>query len=412
MKIAFIVGGFPKLSETFILNQITGLIDRGHDIDIYADSSTNEPKVHPDIEKYNILARTYYFRRPSNRVLSILKGVRLSLINLHKNPIVIFRSWDSSKYDKQHAFSRLMLLYMVLPFLKKQSYDIVHCHFGQNGMKGAMLKSVGLLQGKLVTTFHGQDITKYPQEFGKDFYQQLFNTGDLFLPISERWNQCLLELGCNSEKIITHHMGIDCSRFSFAPRHLNSKEKIRVLTVARLTEKKGIEYAIRAIKKLSSCHQNVEYNIVGDGPLKTSLQKLIQDLDVGHVINLLGWKQQQEVIDLLNSSSLLLAPSVTSKDGDQEGIPVGIMEAMAIGLPVVSTWHSGIPELIEDGVSGFLVAERDEEALFERLKYLIDHPEIWSEVGAAGRKCIESHYNINYLNDQLVQLYQKLQSET
>lgn len=169
-----------------------------------------------------------------------------------------------------------------------------------------------------------------------------------------------------------------------------------------------MEYGIRAVAKLASVNQNIEYNVVGDGPLREDLQRLIQELNAGDVVKLLGWKQQQEIVEILNDADILLAPSVTSKDGDQEGTPVVLMEAMAMGLPVVSTKHSGIPELVENGVSGFLVPERDVDTLVEKLGYLIEHPELWSGMGRAGRAYIEEHYNIDKLNDRLVNIYQHL----
>ena len=104
----------------------------------------------------------------------------------------------------------------------------------------------------------------------------------------------------------------------------------------------------------------------------------------------------------------MLAPSVTSQNGDCEGIPVAIVEALAWGLPVLSTLHSGIPEVIQDGESGFLVPERDTEALAEKLEYLIEHPELWPEMGRKGRKYVEEHYDIDKLNDRLVEIYQRL----
>ena len=122
----------------------------------------------------------------------------------------------------------------------------------------------------------------------------------------------------------------------------------------------------------------------------------------------MGWKDQHEVIEILNEASIMLAPSITSKDGDREGIPVGLMEAMAVGLPVVSTYHSGIPELVKDGISGFLVPERDVDALAQKLGYLIENPDKWAEMGLAGREYVENFYDINKLNDQLVDTYQNL----
>jgi colanic acid/amylovoran biosynthesis glycosyltransferase len=119
------------------------------------------------------------------------------------------------------------------------------------------------------------------------------------------------------------------------------------------------------------------------------------------------WKQREELVKLLTDADILLAPSVTSQDGDQEGIPVVLMEALAQGLPVVSTYHSGIPELVQDKKSGLLVQERDVNSLVEKLEYLFVHQETWAELGKAGRKHVEEHYEIKKLNDQLVDLYEK-----
>jgi colanic acid/amylovoran biosynthesis glycosyltransferase len=203
-------------------------------------------------------------------------------------------------------------------------------------------------------------------------------------------------------------MGVDCNKFSFTLRYPSHDGKIRIVTIARLVEKKGVEYAIRAVAKLGKANENIEYNILGDGPLSGNLQQLIQELGVASKVKLLGWKQQHEVVEILNNSHIMLAPSVTSKNGDQEGIPVVLMEAMAMGIPVVSTLHSGIPELVQDKITGFLVPERDVETLAERLRYLIEHPEIWAEMGQAGRKFVEENYEINKLNNRLIKLYQEL----
>ncbi|MGD1913662.1 MAG: glycosyltransferase [Rivularia sp. (in: cyanobacteria)] len=403
MRIAFIVTFFPALSETFILNQITGLIDRGYEVDIYADDSRKELKVHPDVEKYSLINRTYYNDIPTNKLLRLLNGIRLLLANFHKNPIVLLRSLNFFKYGK-NAIS-LRLLYMaILMQHQKQSYNIIHCHFGYNGLAGVILRDIGAIQGKVITTFHGIDVTNYVKNKGERAYDLLFQLGNIFSPVSELWKRRLIELGCNGD-IIVHRMGIDCSKFSFIARKLRANGVVQIVTIARLVEKKGVEYAIRAIAKLASSKTNLNYTIVGDGPLKESLQQLIKELGVDRIVTFVGLKQQQEVIEILKNSDIMLAPSVTSFDGDREGIPVVLMETMAMGLPIISTLHSGIPELVENGVSGFLTPERDVDALAEKLNYLVENPEIWNNMGAAGRAFVEEHYNIDKLNDKLVEIY-------
>lgn len=410
MRIAFIVWEFPALSETFILNQIVGLINRGHEVDIYAFRPRDEPTVHPDINQYNLLARTYYSPQiPNNYFLQVLKSISLLFANFHKAPVVLLRALSVFKYGKQFGF--LTLLYEVIPLLGKQSsYNIIHCHFGMSGIKGSVLREIGAIQGKLIVTYYGLDISEYLQKYGDNIYDELFDTGDLFFPISELMKRRLIKLGCAQKKIIVHRLGIDCGRFFFTPRQPNADGSIHLVTIARLVEKKGVEYAIRAVARLANVNQNIEYNIIGDGPLRENLQQLIRELDADDTVKLLGWKQQQEIVEILNSSHILLAPSVTSEDGDQEGTPTVIMEAMAMGLPILSTQHSGIPELVENGVSGFLVPERDVDALAEKLRYLVEHPEVWPDMGRAGRAYVEECHNIDKLNDRLVAIYQQLSS--
>jgi len=412
LRIAFIVGQFPSLSGTFILNQITGLIDRGHEVDIFADNLSSTSKVHPDVIKYGLPKHTYYSHRtqpPKNKPLRLLKAIVLLLKNFHKNPIALLCSLNIFRYGRQAT--SLELLYFVIPWLcNKKSYDIINCHFGPFGLKALFLRDIGVLQGKLITFFHGFDLSSAIQGKGKDLYKPLFKSDCLLLPISKHWKNILIQLGCSENKILVHHMGVDCAKFSYATRKKDNSNRVTILTIARLVEKKGLEYGIRAVGRLYELNNDIEYNIIGEGSLRKDLEFLINELGLAHTVKLLGWKDHSEVINLLNCSHILLAPSTTSKDGDQEGIPVAIMEAMAIGIPVVTTKHSGIPELVQDGVSGFLVPERDVNALVEKVSNLIMHPEIWSEMGRAGRTFVEKHYDIDKLNDRLVEIYRKLLS--
>ncbi|MHC4183902.1 MAG: glycosyltransferase [Planctomycetota bacterium] len=203
-------------------------------------------------------------------------------------------------------------------------------------------------------------------------------------------------------------MGVDTAKFPFSHSGKRHNAKAQLLTVARLVEKKGVEFAIRAVAEVITNYPHIEYKIAGDGPLANNLQALIDRLNINDKVTILGFQRQDQVANLMKNADLFLAPSVTSQDGDIEGIPVVIMEAMARGLPVLSTLHSGIPELVEDGKSGFLVQERDPMALAEKLTYLLQHQDLWSRMGAAGRDFIERNHNIDKLNDQLVQVFDQL----
>ena len=203
-------------------------------------------------------------------------------------------------------------------------------------------------------------------------------------------------------------MGIDPQKYNHAHHKSHIGNKIRILTIGRFVEKKGIRYGIEAVGRVMKEHADIEYRIIGDGPLRNEVESIIFNRNLRGNVKLLGWKSQEEIIDFMKDADILLAPSVIGQDGDQEGIPVVLMEAMAMGLPVVSTYHSGIPELVQDNVSGFLAPERNSSVLAEKLKQCIDSREKWPEIGMAGHKTVIENFNINRLNNHLVDIYSRL----
>lgn len=409
MKIAFFVGKFPSMSETFILNQITGLIDCGHQVDVYAVRPDDLAKVHADVEKYQLIKNTYYYASvPRNYLKRFVIAVWLVLTNLLQDYLPI-RSLNIARYGREAK--SLRLIYQVIPFINRRpQYDIIQCHFGDNGIKGTNLRNLRAIKGKIVTTFHGSDLSKTIREFGDRYYDDLFDRGDFFLPISEYWQSQLIKLGCKPQETAVHHMGVDPKQFKFRLRQPSFKHRIRLVSVARLVEKKGIEYAIRAVARVSQKYPQIEYCVVGDGELRPILEHLIKELGVEQQIELLGWKKKSEIIEILDRSDILIAPSVTAQNGDREGIPVVLMEGMSMGLPVISTLHSGIPELVQDGVTGFLVPEKDIDALSKKINYLICHPDLVSTMGKKGHEFVNRNYNIHLLNNDLVEIYHQVLS--
>ncbi|MCT7965949.1 glycosyltransferase [Laspinema sp. D1] len=411
MKIALMLGKFPALSETYILNQITGLISRGHEVDIYADEPGETSKVHPDVEKYNLLDKTRYAPLPAKKVIRTVKGSKILLAHGYKSPMTLLRSLNLFKYNyfkhrDQGYFLRL--LYSAIPLLDQPAYDIIHCHFAPYGLRGVLLREIGAIQGKIITTFHGFDVNLYPRQTHPKIYQDLFQKGDLYTANTPYTASKAVALGCPPDKILTLPMGINLSHYTFRPPTLGQGESVKIMTVARLVEKKGIEYSLKAVAKVLEHNPNLEYRIVGDGPLRGPLEHLIGELGIAEKVQLLGWKTQEELFHLYDSSHIFLLSSVTAADGDQEGQGLVLQEAQARGLPVLSTLHNGIPEGILEGKSGFLVPERDVEALAEKLSYLVEHPEVWPQMGKAGRTYMEEGYDINKLNDRLVEIYQQL----
>lgn len=404
MRIAYLIPVFPKLSETFILNQITGLIDRGYEVDIFGSSLGNLETVHPDVHTYDLLGRMRHIEVPRNRLSRALRAGAHLLDAGSWHPATL-SALNPFRHGKR-AFN-LEMLYVTLSLLKEEPYDIVHCHFGNWGPVGLELINQNATQGKLVTSVRGADITS---DLKKDpgMYDELVKAGDLFLPISDFFKQKLIDQGCNPAKIEVLRDGIDVSRFEFRSRCRAESEPTRLLFIGRLEPKKGIFFAIRAVANAVQSGRKLVFDVIGDGALRGDLERLIAEQGIADAVNLHGAQPQNRVLAHLRDAHVLIAPSVTAPNGDQEGIPNTVKEGMAVGLPILSTLHSGIPELVEDGVSGFLVPEHDVDALTERLIYLLDNPERWAEMGRAGRTKIESEYDIEVLNDKLVILYQQL----
>lgn len=406
MKIAFFVDHFPKLSETFVLNQITGLIDQGHEVDIYPTSPMREALQHEDVNRYQLLRRCYYpLCVPAKKHRRIVKSIGLAIRSMSYHPnglIKLLRAalhYPSSETFLGHVIKTASM------HKSRPEYDIIQCHFGHNGLRAALYRDAQLLSGSIITAFHGYDVACSPSE---EFYRPLFIAGDHFLPISEYWRRRLQRLGCPEHKLTVHKMGIDCERFQYKAPDICSKGSIKILSVARLTEKKGLEFGIKAVAGLIHQGLPLKYDIIGEGPLKGQLTRLIYELNASHSIHLIGSRRQDEVVTALRDSDVLLAPSITAQDGDQEGIPVVLMEAMALGTLVVSSLHSGIPELIEDQSSGLLVRERDVNGLSEMIAWLSKNRQSWLPMAENARKIVMEKHDIKKLNSCLIELYKDI----
>ncbi|MGH7854028.1 MAG: glycosyltransferase, partial [Candidatus Binatia bacterium] len=337
MKIAFIVDEFPSISQTFVLNQITGLLERGHQVDVFAHEMRVAEQQHPDIQRYRLLERTYHLGCPISRWTRLVRGADLCVRQLRMNPAALLGSLNVLRYGR--CASSLTLLFQTAPFF--HHYDIVHCQFGHNGRLGAILKKLGL-QRKLVVTFHGYDI-RAGLASGGALYDELWEEADCLIAISKYNHDHLLRFGGDPEKIVYHPVGIDCKRFSYKCRADERRDHgIRLLSVARLVEEKGLESGIRALHQLTKDAPKVlfRYDIIGEGPLRARLQQLIDELGLSRDVQLLGAKSQDEVIEALHESDMLMAPSLA------EALPVSLMEAHAVGLPVVATQVGSVDQIV------------------------------------------------------------------
>ena len=406
MKIAVFVNQFPKASETFILNQIIGLIDRGHTVDIFAYYGSEDHIEDAQLRKYELLDRTRYLTAPIGGKELLMAAMEATLKRGWKRPLHLMRSINLVPIGSQRISLEMLCRHRFL--LERSAYDIIHCHFGPVGIFGQHLREIGALEGPLLTTFHGYDIGSYVREHGTGAYGALFRKGDAFTCSSHFVRKKLIAAGCNPAKIFLFKLGTDLARFDFAERKIGPDGVIRLITIARLVEKKGLEYSIRAVADLVRQFPNLQYTIVGDGALRQKLSLLIEQLNLQRQVTLVGWKTPEEVRQLLGQSHVFVLASVVSSDGDFEGQGLVLQEAQAMGLPVVCTNHNGFCDSVLDGASGFLVPERNVEALSARLAELIRQPELWPWIGRKGRAFVETEFDLNKRNDALVELYSHL----
>jgi colanic acid/amylovoran biosynthesis glycosyltransferase len=405
IHIAFVVEQYPVLSQTFIVSQVAGLLDLGHDVDVFARLPGPDAAWPAFADRALLSKKLRLLSMPGRLAPRVRSGALLLLPGLARGHTSSLRALNALRYGRE-ALS-LRLLHDTSAF-RGRDYDVVHAHFGPIGLRALRWREAGAFNAPLVTTFYGHDISAYVQANGASVYAPLFAGDGLCVGITDLMCRRLIEAGCPPERTLRIPLGLDLAAFCFRPSVRRRDEPLRVLSVGRLVEKKGFDTALRAIALLVHRHPDVRLQIVGGGPQRPQIEALIDALGLDDNVELLGALPQDRVIELMQSSHLFVLASQTAADGDQEGLPRVLAEAQAIGLPVVSTLHSGIPEGVLDGESAYLGPERDPEALAERLAYLIERPALWSAMGAAGRAFIEREYDASQTAGRLVAAYERL----
>ncbi|MBY7302033.1 colanic acid biosynthesis glycosyltransferase WcaL [Escherichia marmotae] len=406
MKVGFFLLKFPLSSETFVLNQITAFIDMGFEVEIVALQKGDTQNTHAAWTQYNLAAKTRWLQdEPQGKVAKLRHRASQTLRGIHRK-----NTWQALNIKRYGAESRNLILSAICGRVATPFHaDVFIAHFGPAGVTAAKLRELGVIRGKIATIFHGIDISSrevlnhYTPE-----YQQLFRRGDLMLPISDLWAGRLQKMGCPREKIAVSRMGVDMTRFS--PRPVKAPATpLEIISVARLTEKKGLHVAIEACRQLKEQGVAFRYRILGIGPWERRLRTLIEQYQLEDMVEMPGFKPSHEVKAMLDDADVFLLPSVTGADGDMEGIPVALMEAMAVGIPVVSTLHSGIPELVEADKSGWLVPENDARALAQRLAAFsqLDADKLALVIKRAREK-VEHDFNQQVINRELASLLQAL----
>ncbi len=384
LKLLFGVTSYPTSSDTAVTNQVIGLLGRGHDVRILARGGWDEAQVQGDIVQNGLLERTSYRGRRMGRLADLVTLARgagrvgvataIQLIRTPSDPAA--QLLRTANFLAEHG-----------PF------DVFNVHFGSVARRLIGIKDLFPAM-KFVVSFHGNDFSGYVRQNGVDVYDEVFRRADLILTLSEYSRDCLIALGCPVEKLVVHPLGINLDRFDLLPPR-PATGPVRLISVARLVEKKGHRHAIEAFARVAADHPELRYDLVGDGPLRPQIEQQIQQLPDGirQRITLHGWQSQDGVAALLAEIDLFVLPSVTSmRWADQEDTPNALIEAQARGLPVISTVHAGIPEIVRDGETGWLVPERNVPVLEAVLRRALAERERWTGMGRAGRAWVSTTF--------------------
>ncbi|MEW6357563.1 MAG: glycosyltransferase [Planctomycetota bacterium] len=404
VRIAYIVPEFPKLSETAILNEVLGLLENEVDLRVFTFVRSREKVRHERASDALLRSRVFPVRGfgwPGGRGMAALRS--LGCLIRHPNQSAHLRV-----YMREHRVPARYLagLIRLADFLRMSDAALVHVQYGHVArLIAPMADWLGL---PLVVSFRGWDASSFPVH-APNAYAALFKSSRVVLPRCEAMADDLAALGCPREKLVVHHSGIDLTGFPFTERPAAAHGRVKLLTVARLVEKKGIPAAIGALRRCMKERPNVaELRIIGGGPREADLRQLVSNLRLERHVKFLGEKTHEEVAEEMAACHIFVLPCQQAWDHDREGIPNAIMEAMAAGLPILSTTHAGIPECVEHGKSGLLVPEKDVDALARAMMELINLPNRWEGMGRAGRRRIEAEFNAKRQAERLVEIYRKV----
>ena len=410
IKIAIKVGQFPAIPQTYVVYHAVALIERGYDVTILCGKKngieeTSQPEL---IKKYSLLEKTVLLPVYSKTTLiKRFKTLAERVTTLHF--VKLLQTLNTYKYGKKGLKGDYILHAKEIKLYN--SFDLIHIHFGSYKSPLDVYKALGLIQPKIVLTLHGADVffenelkkKRRQAEFKSAFrYFELITTNTPFL------KRQIEEVGCNKKKLMDLKMPIDVDFFKPSESNQTKNEVFHILSIGSLIKWKTIKYGILAINELVKKGYPIQYTIVGKGPEKASLEKLIVDNHLEKVVYLVGTKTQAELLSLLHKSYLFLLPSTFDSLGRRETQGVVSGEAQAAGLPVIAFNSGGIPYTLENGVSGLLAAEQDYKAMACNIESLLLNPEKRNQMAKAARNHVVNKYSLNSIMDHWHGIYQNL----
>ena len=325
-------------------------------------------------------------------------------IELVGNPTKNFLRRFYLKYIRRTAAVVYRGEFQVLDgILRRRRAQLMHIYFGHTAVH--LLPFIKAWDKPCIVSFHGADIAVREHQPGYEAQmREMLQTVPLVLARSQSLRDQLLQLGCPPERLALNRTGVPLDQFPFVKRVAPADGRWQLVQACRLIPKKGLTTALRAFAQFREHYPEATFVIAGDGPMRDELKAWVAKLGLGRSVRFTGFLTQNKLYQLYVSSHIFLHPSEMMADSNQEGIPNSMLEAMSSGMPVVATYHGGIPEAVESGVTGLLVPEKDPQALCDALQQLADSEEMWTRMGQDASDFItanfEQHAQIRHLEQQ------------
>ena len=313
------------------------------------------------------------------------------------------RFWYRQLQDAPWQISRAEVA-RIERILSQTRAQLLHIYFGHIAVH--LLPLIRHWPNPTVVSFHGADVLV---DLEKPHYRaatrEMLAAARLVLVRSQSLGRAVEALGCAQNKIRLHRTGIPLAEISYRPRIWPNDGEWKLLQAGRLIEKKGFQTSLRAFAILQKKFPGATFTIAGEGPMEDELQSLARELGIAEQVRFAGFLSQAQLREELFRSHVFLQPSELGRDGNQEGVPNAMLEAMASGLPVFATRHGGIPEAIEECVSGVLIDERDHGALAKALLGWTKRPEALHGLAEAGARVVAAKFEQNAVAAALEELY-------